>query len=57
MKELSQGTSILDDKTKNREGIVVKPVIERHNNYTGRTILKFLNPEYLMKIDETTENH
>ncbi len=56
MKELSQGMSILwPDNI--REGIVVKPLVERHNGWTGRTILKYINPEYLMNIDETTENH
>jgi ATP-dependent RNA circularization protein (DNA/RNA ligase family) len=34
------------------EGIVVKPVIERSSFLMGRVILKYINPEYLLK-DQT----
>ncbi len=34
------------------EGVVVKPVVERSSSLMGRVILKYINPEYLLK-DQT----
>ena len=43
--EIAQGRSTLDAGCI-REGTVVKPVKERWNEVTGRTILKHLSDEY-----------
>lgn len=48
MKELASGKSVLDNKTI-REGIVIKPRIERHVRGLGRLKLKLINNEYLEK--------
>jgi len=50
MKQLSQGNSTLGKHI--REGIVVKPVVERYARIGAvyrRTIYKFINPEYELK--------
>lgn len=38
-----------------REGVVVKPVVERRDDKLGRVILKSVSPEYLMRGGITTE--
>lgn len=38
-----------------REGIVIRPVQERHVHDLGRVILKSVNPDYLLRGGETTE--
>jgi len=51
--KLSQGKSILGNNI--REGVVVKPVIERTDFRLGRVILKYFNDEYLItknKLDD-----
>lgn len=45
MKELSCGSTVLGGDHL-REGIVVRPAIERTDGRLGRVILKFINPEY-----------
>jgi len=39
-----------------REGIVIKPTVERWNRYTGRTIAKLVSEAYLLRKDGT-ERH
>jgi hypothetical protein len=46
IKNLIGGKSVLDNKTI-REGIVIKPIAERHVHGLGRLKLKLINPEYL----------
>jgi RNA ligase (TIGR02306 family) len=38
-----------------REGIVIKPVVERSDPILGRVILKSVSPEYLLRKGNTTE--
>ncbi len=38
-----------------REGIVIRPVKERHEHSIGRVVLKSVNPDYLLRSGETTE--
>lgn len=38
-----------------REGIVIKPVIERFTHHLGRTILKSVSEDYLLRKGNTTE--
>jgi RNA ligase (TIGR02306 family) len=45
IKRLAQGTTLLGGEHI-REGLVVKPVVERFDSKLGRVIMKFLNPEY-----------
>lgn len=44
MKELARGKSTLADHIK--EGVVIRPVIERFDEKLGRVILKYISPEY-----------
>lgn len=46
MKELSEGASLIGGKH-GREGVVVKPVIERQHPKLGRVILKYVGDAYL----------
>lgn len=51
--KLSQGNSTFGNHI--REGVVVKPVVERIDNHFGRVILKYINDEYLIiknKMDD-----
>ena len=57
MEELSSGkTTIMKSKAHIREGIVVKPKIEREVKGLGRVILKFINDDYLLR-KKGTEFH
>lgn len=38
-----------------REGVVIKPVIDRSQSGLGRVMLKSVSPDYLMRKGETTE--
>ena len=53
IKELTKGNSVLCPEQKIREGCVVKPVKERMNKYTGRTVLKSINDDYLLDKGNT----
>jgi RNA ligase (TIGR02306 family) len=53
VKKLSGGPSVLDFKTKAREGVVIHPEVESQHPMLGRKILKFINDEYLLKADMT----
>jgi RNA ligase (TIGR02306 family) len=49
------GPSVLAPSQTVNEGYVVKPLVETRNSLIGRKILKFINPEYLLK--DQTEFH
>lgn len=50
--ELTSGKETVSGKSLHiREGLVVKPVVERYDNYMGRVVLKSVSDEYLMKSD------
>lgn len=54
---LKDGDSVLDDRQKIREGVIVKPLIEEHT-YAGRKVLKFISDNYLLKNkDDETIGH
>lgn len=55
LKEYFDETSSLDSKTV-REGVVIKPIVERLNKHGNRTIFKAISPEYLAQ-KERTEGH
>ncbi len=55
VKRISKGGSTIGGKHI-REGVVVKPMVERTDPKIGRVILKFLSDEYLLKdYEETTD--
>lgn len=54
--ELSSGKSLVSDIEQIREGIVIKPIVERKDSKIGRVILKSLSFEYLARKDGT-EKH
>jgi len=39
-----------------REGVVVRPLIERRDQYLGRVQLKFVSPDYKLRRGNVTEN-
>jgi RNA ligase (TIGR02306 family) len=50
--QLAEGNTSIEGAKNIKEGIVIKPVIERQNDKTGRTILKFIGTQYdLQKND------
>lgn len=53
---LSRGKSQVQGADNIREGVVVKPLQERHDPTTGRVILKYISDDYLCKnIEDTGE--
>src|SRR5262245_19932062 len=48
---LSEGTSVLNAKAQ-REGIVLRPLLEVEDDYLGRLSFKAINPKFLLKYDE-----
>jgi hypothetical protein len=50
IKELSKGKAF--SGTHIREGVVVKPVVERTDPRVGRVVLKYLSDDYLMGMTE-----
>jgi len=48
--ELALGDSLLADHM--REGVVVKPVVERQDPELGRVLLKIVSPRYLEKAKD-----
>ncbi len=48
---LSEGTSVLNAKAQ-REGIVLRPLVEVEDDYLGRLSFKAINPKFLLKYDE-----
>lgn len=47
------GDSVLAPEQKIREGCVMRPLAERYENGLGRKILKSINPEFLLRKDNT----
>lgn len=47
VRELSAGPSVVPGADHIREGVVVKPVRERHSPTVGRVILKYISDDYL----------
>lgn len=47
--KLSEGLTVLGGEAHIREGVVVEPVVTRHEHRFGRLKLKCINPEYLLK--------
>lgn len=48
---LSEGTSVLNPKAQ-REGVVLRPLVEVDDEYLGRLSFKAINPKFLLKYDE-----
>lgn len=48
---LSEGVSVLNAKSQ-REGIVLRPLVEVEDDYLGRLSFKAINPKFLLKYDE-----
>lgn len=54
--EVTNGTETLSGKAANiREGVVVKPVVERRNELIGRVQLKSVSDAYLLRKGDATE--
>lgn len=53
MEELRDGRDYSNSNI--REGIVIRPVIERRDNFVGRAMLKYVSPKYLLRKGDTTE--
>lgn len=51
----STGKTVTGNGSHIREGVVVKPVIERRDNDLGRVFLKSINPDYLLRKGNVTE--
>ncbi len=49
IKAASTGPTTVGDQDHIREGVVVKPIVERTDPKIGRVILKYLNDDYLLK--------
>ena len=48
---LSEGLSVLNAKAQ-REGIVLRPLVEVEDDFLGRLSFKAINPKFLLKYDE-----
>jgi len=48
---MSEGMSVLNAKAQ-REGIVLRPLVEVEDDYLGRLSFKAINPKFLLKYDE-----
>jgi RNA ligase (TIGR02306 family) len=46
---LCDGNTLIAEVPQIREGIVIKPSVERWNNETGRTIFKLISEDYLLR--------
>jgi RNA ligase (TIGR02306 family) len=54
---LCDGDSLASTEKQIREGMVVRPIHERWNAETGRTVLKLVGEAYLLRRGKTTEFH
>ena len=54
MVSMAEGSSVIGNNM--REGIVVRPVKERFDQYCGRPVLKYVSEQYLLRKDGT-ERH
>ena len=48
-------TTVLGSAAHIREGVVIRPRTERHDDRTGRVILKSVSGDYLTRKGDTTE--
>jgi RNA ligase (TIGR02306 family) len=48
VKELAQGNTVLNDQHI-KEGVIIKPLVERNDPKIGRVILKYISDAYLLK--------
>lgn len=56
IEELTNGKeTVSGDEANVREGIVIKPLIERRNDELGRVVLKSVSEDYLLRKGNTTE--
>lgn len=55
--DLADGPTILGNGKHIREGIVIKPLIERWTHRVGRVILKRISDKYLLKDHDNIANH
>jgi len=57
VKDCAKGdTCLMEENPHIREGVVIRPVVERTNPKLGRVILKYISDDYLTRKDGT-ENH
>jgi len=56
MKDLTDGSETVSGNSANiREGVVVKPIIERRDDMIGRVLLKHVSEKYITRKGNTTE--
>jgi len=54
--QLTSGKETVSGKESHiREGVVIRPIVERKHNNLGRVILKSVSPEYLLRKGNVTE--
>lgn len=51
--QLASGPTIAGNMAHMREGVIVRPVRERNHPRIGRTVLKYVSPEYLTRAEGT----
>lgn len=57
MEEMTSGKEVISGKEANiREGIVIKPIVERYDVELGRVVLKSISEQYLLRKDGTEFN-
>jgi RNA ligase (TIGR02306 family) len=56
VKELAEGDSVVPGAANIREGVVVKPVVERDDPKIGRVILKYIGDGYLLGDESDTND-
>lgn len=56
LERLTTGASVMPDAAHMREGVVVRPAVERYD-MEGRVILKSVSPDYLTRRGKTTEHN
>ena len=53
VRSLTKGASVLAPSQKVREGVVIKPLVEKTHPLIGRKALKMINDDYLLNRDNT----
>lgn len=56
IEQFAQNTKSVFDANQVREGVVIKPVVERHHPSIGRVVLKSINEKYLTRKNATEFN-
>jgi RNA ligase (TIGR02306 family) len=56
IREISDGPSLIEGADHHREGVVVRPVKERHDPKVGRVILKYVSDTYLFGDQSDTDD-